>query len=184
MIWKIKLKSLITYLIYTAALLTAAYFLNRFFQMLMFILFFSFIQNCFYYRFHADTIVKDHIKALKYCKIITICVELIYLILCKDLNISVYSNLFLIFAIAFTNSVLEFSLEMFVIKQNCFKDKETLLALYLKANLTENASKRMLLKYIDNKTYKEIAEIECVDIETIKKSINRSRKKIFENREN
>lgn len=46
MLWKIKLKSLITYLIYNAILLTVAYFLERFFQMLIFILFFEAIQNC------------------------------------------------------------------------------------------------------------------------------------------
>ena len=48
-----------------------------------------------------------------------------------------------------------------------------------KAKLSRNATDRMILKYIDNKTYQEIADLECVDLQTIKISINRSRKKIF-----
>ncbi len=53
--------------------------------------------------------------------------------------------------------------------------------LCIRANLTENAKNRMVMKYIENKTYEEIAIIESVDVETIKKSINRSRNKIFKN---
>lgn len=179
MLWKIKLKSLITYLIYNIILLTISYFLNRFFQMLIFILFFEFIQNCFKYRFHADTIVTDPIKAVRLCKVITIGVEIIYLIFCKDLDISVYSNLFIIFLIAFINCLIEFAIQNFAIKENVLKDKDKLLELCNRANLTTNATNRMILKYIENKTCQEIADIECVDVDTIKKSINRSRKKIF-----
>ena len=47
-----------------------------------------------------------------------------------------------------------------------------------KAKLSKNATDRMILKYIDNKTYQEIADLECVDVQTIKMSINRSRKKL------
>lgn len=183
MLLKLKLKSLITFIIYTAILLTIAYFFNRFFQMLLFILFFSFIQNCFRYRFHADTIVKEPIKSVRLCKLITIGVEIIYLIFCKNLDISLYSNLFIIFLIAASNCILEFSLENFFIKQDCLKDKETLLNLCNKANLTQNAIDRMTMKYIENLSYQEIADKECVDIDTIKKSINRSRNKIFKNQE-
>ena len=39
----------------------------------------------------------------------------------------------------------------------------------------------MIMKYVDNLSYQEIAYKECIDIDTIKKSINRSRKKIFNN---
>ena len=183
MLWKIKLKGLITYLIYNIVLLTVSYFFNRFFQMLIFVLFFEFIQSCFKYRFHADTVIKDPIKAVRYCKLITVCVEIIYMAFCENLNISVYSNLFVIFLIALSNCILEFSLERFFIKQDCLKNKDTLLELCQRANLTENATKRMIMKYIENKSYQEIADIECVDIETIKKSINRSRNKIFKNQD-
>lgn len=179
MLWKIKLKGLITYLIYNIILLTISYFLNRFFQMLIFILFFEFIQNCFKYRFHADSIVDDPIKAVRLCKVITIGVEIVYLIFCKDLDISVYSNLLIIFLIAFINCLIEFAIQNIAIKENCLKDKDKLLQLCNNANLTPLATNRMIMKYIENKTCQEIADIECVDVDTIKKSINRSRKKIF-----
>ena len=179
MLWKIKLKSLITYLIYNAILLTISYFCNRFFQMLIFILFFSFIQNCFLYRFHADTIIDEPLKAVRVCKVITIFVEITYLIFCKDLDISIYSNLLIIFLIAFINCLLEFALRNTIIKNDCLRDKEKLLELCSKANLTQNATERMIMKYVENKTYQEIASIECVDIDTIRKSIVRSRNKIF-----
>ncbi len=179
MLWKIKLKSLISYLIYNIILLTISYFLDRFFQMLIFILFFEFIQNCFRYRFHADSIVDNPIKAVRLCKVITIGVEIVYLIFCKDLDISVYSNLFIIFLIAFINCLIEFAIQNFAIKENVLKDKDKLLELCNRSNLTANATNRMILKYIENKTCQEIADIECVDVDTIKKSINRSRKKIF-----
>ena len=183
MLWRIKLKSLFAYLIYTAIILTISYFLDRFFQMLMFILFFEIIQKCFKYRFHADSIVNDPIKAVRLCKVITICVEIVYLIFCKDLDISVYSNLFIIFLIAFINCLLEFAIEHFIIKKDILKNKDTLLELCNKAKLTQNAIDRMVMKYVDNKTYQEIADIECVDLATIKMSINRSRKKILGNRD-
>ena len=179
MLWKLKLKSLITYLIYNIFLLAISYFFNRFFQMLIFVLFFSFIQNCFRYRFHADTIQDEPIKAVRLCKVITIVVELIYLAFCKDLDISIYSNLFIIFLIAFINCLLEFALENFIIKADYLKDKEKLMELCIRAKLTQNATNRMILRYIENKTFKEIADLECVDVETIKKSITRSKKKIF-----
>lgn len=183
MLLKIKCKNLITYLIYNAIILIIAYFFNRFFQMLIFILFFETIQNCFYYRFHADTIQKDPIKAVRLCKIITISVEILYLIFCNNLNISIYSNLFIIFLIAFCNCILEVAIRKIIIRDEDLKDEKRLLELCANANLSKNATDRMLLKYIKNKSYQEIANLECVDIDTIKKSINRSRKKILKDQD-
>lgn len=183
MLWKIKIRGLITYLIYNIILLIISYFLNRFLPMLTFILFFGFMQDCFKYRFHSDTIIKNPIKAVKYCKLITIAVELIYMAFCKDLDVTLYSNLFIIFIVAFTNCLLEFCLEHFIVKESYLKDKNILIELCVKAKLTENAVDRMIMKYVENKTYEEIAIIECVDVETIKKSIHRSRNKIFKNRD-
>lgn len=176
---KYRIKDILIYLVYNLILLTISFLLDRFYQMLIFILFYSFIQNCFRYRFHADSIQDDPIKAVKLCKAITIIIEVIYLIFCQNLNISVYSNLFIIFFIALLNCLLEFSLETLIIKNNVLRDKDKLIILCKKAGLTKNATERMFLKYIENKTYQEIADLECVDLQTIKISINRSRKKIF-----
>lgn len=180
---KYRIKSILAYALYNIILLTISFFVGRFYQMLIFILFYEFIQNCFRYRFHADTIQSDPIKATRLCKIITFCVEITYLALCQNLNVSVYSNLFIIFLITTANCILEFSLEYFLIKADSLHDKDKLLALCQKANLTQNSTDRMVMKYVERKSYQEIAGIECVDVDTIKKSINRSRKKIFKNQD-
>lgn len=183
MLWKIKLKSLISYLIYNIILLTLAYFLNRFLQMLIFVFFFEAIQKCFNYRFHADTIIKDPIKAVRWCKIITICIEIIYMIFCNKLDVSIYSNLFLIFCIAFLNCLLEFALQHLFTKRDCLKNRDELLKSCNNANLSHIAIDRLIMKYIEGKTYKEIAIIEHVDEDTIKKSILRSKNKIFKDQD-
>lgn len=178
-LFKIKMKGLLLYVMYNIALLSFSYLFGRFYQMLLFVLFYNTFQNCFKYRFHADTIQHDPIKAVRLCKIITIFVEMIYLMLCKDLDISVYSNLFIIFSITLLNAILEFSLEIFLIKEEDLRNESKLLLLCKKAKLSKNATDRMVMKYINNMTCQEIADLECVDLQTIKISINRSRKKIF-----
>ena len=180
---KYRIKDITIFILYNIILLTISFLLGRFYQMLIFVLFYSFIQNCFNYRFHAESIQSNPIKAVKMCKIITITVEMLYLAFCQDLDISIYSNLFLIFVITLINCLLEFSLKYAIINKNSLRNKETLISLCQSANLTPNATNRMIMKYIENKTYSEIADIECVDIETIKKSINRSRNKIFKNQD-
>ena len=176
---KYYIKDYAVYILYNIVLLTLAFFLNRFYQMLLFILFYEIIQNCFKYRFHADTIESTPSKAVNLCKIITIIVELTYLSLCNSLNISIYSNLLLIFLTAFLSCLLEFFLEKVLIKEDYLKDKDKLLYLCKQAHLTEAATNRMFMKYIEHKSYQEIADLEFVDVDTIKKSINRSKKKIF-----
>lgn len=57
-------------------------------------------------------------------------------------------------------------------------DKDTLVKKCREANLSEDAINRMVLKFIEHKSNQEIADLECVEAETIKKSISRSRKRI------
>lgn len=178
MLWKIKLKSLLAYAIYSAIILSVAYFFDRFFQMLMFILFFELIQNSFLKRFHSDSVVNNPIKAVKYCKLITVTVEIIYLIYCKRLDISLYSNLFIIFIIATFNSLLQFYAERIVITKFSLSNLEYLKSLCQEAKLSELATRRLIMRYVEKKTIKEIAEIECTEEETIKQSIKRSKKKL------
>lgn len=179
MLIRYRIKDILIYLIYNVILLTIAFLLNRFYQMLIFVLFYSFVQNCFKYRFHAESIQDDPIKAVRLCKLITIGVEFTYLAFCKNLDISIYSNLLVIFIIALINCLIEFSLEHILIKEEYLKDADKLNTLCRNANLTELATNRMILKYIKGMSYQEIADLECVDVESVKKSINRSRKKIL-----
>lgn len=175
-----RFKQWLSYVIYNIILLAFAYLLNRFMQMLMFILFFESIQNCFNKRFHSDTLFPDEpLKALKYCKLITFGVEIVYLfLLCKDLNTTFYGNLVIIFLIAFGNSLLQFYAERIIIARSKLSNLETLKLLCEEAKLTEVATNRMIMKYVEKKTYKEIASIECVEEKSIEQSIRRNRKKL------
>ena len=58
------------------------------------------------------------------------------------------------------------------------KDEDTLRMLCEEAKLTEESTHRLILRYVYNKKVIEIAEIECVEVDTIKKSISRSLKKL------
>lgn len=72
----------------------------------MFMLFFGFIQSCFLKRFHADHLFDNEpIKAVNTCKLITFSVEIIYLIFCKNLILSIYQNIFIIFGVAIPGAI-------------------------------------------------------------------------------
>lgn len=63
-------------------------------------------------------------------------------------------------------------------KKRILTNLKKLKAMCLEADLTEEATKRLILKYVDKKTYKEIANIEVVTEEAIKHSIRISRAKL------
>lgn len=99
-------------------------------------------------------------------------------LLCKDLNTTFYGNLVIIFLIAFGNSLLQFYAERIIIARSKLSNLETLKLLCEEAKLTEVATNRMIMKYVEKKTYKEIASIECVEEKSIEQSIRRNRKKL------
>ena len=174
---KLLIKKLV-YVLYNILMLTIAYIVNRFFQMLIFILFYNTLQNCFKYRFHADTIFpNDPIKAVKYCKLITIVVEIIYLIFAKS-NVSVYSNLFIILIIVVLNSLLQFYLERQIINKNILTNKEHVIGICKEYGISDLATNRLIQHFICGKTIIEIASEESVEEHTIKQSIRRTRRKI------
>lgn len=174
-------KKRLVYYLYCVLIVLLAYVFDRHIQMIMFIVFFELIQGCFKYRFHADTLFPNEpIKACKYCKIITFIVEIIFLIFCKELDTSYYLNIFIIMGIAFLNTLLEFCLERLIISKSIFQDKEKLLIACKEAKLSELETKRMIMKYIEKKKYSEIAIIESVEDDSIRKSIVRARKKLKE----
>lgn len=177
LIFKI-IKNRISYLIYCICILAIAYTFDKFLQMLMFILFFNLIQDCFSKRFHSETIEDNPIKAVEYCKIITIFVGFGYLIFCKDLNISIYVNIFIIFIISLTSALLQFFLDLTMTSSCLLREPDGLILLCEIFCLTETAIRRLFLKYIKNLSNKEIAALENVEEEAIKKSIERSKKKM------
>lgn len=131
----------------------------------MFMLFFGFIQSCFLKRFHADHLFDNEpIKAVNTCKLITFSVEIIYLIFCKNLIISVYQNIFIIFGVALFNALLGFYAERTICFKSKLEDIETLIPLCKEAKLTPLATNRMVMRYVEKKTLKEIADKFCNEI--------------------
>lgn len=178
---KLELKLLenrVIYILYNIFVLTLAFLLDRFLQMLMFILFFNFIMNCFKWRFHSDTICKNHIKATRLCKIITVCVETIFLCFCEKLIVSVYSNLFIIFSIAVVNCLLEFYLERTLSIKFSLSNQEFLERVCLEANISKINTQRLIMRYVQKLKIKEIADIENVEEDSINHALVRSRKQI------
>lgn len=149
--------------------------------MLIFIICYELIQAPFKYRFHADYIQANYSNAVKLCKLITVTVELIYLALSTVLDISIYLNILLVVYTATLSCFLEYGLKYIVNHKEILKDKTRLIELCNARKITKVACNRLILKYVEGYTYQEIADMECVDIETIKKSISRSRKKLFTN---
>lgn len=172
-------KQKLLYILYNVCILSISAFVNKFLQMALFIFFFEFIQNCFKKRFHTDTIQDDPIKAVRYCKIITVVIEVIFLVLCNSFDISIYKNIFEIFIIAAFNSLLQVFFENAIVeKEEALRDKDRLLKMCKEAGIKEEMIQRMIWKYVENKTYEEIASIEHVELDTVKQSIRRARRKL------
>ena len=172
------IRDYIFYFIYLLIILTISYFLNKLVQMLMFVVLFECIQNAFSKRFHAETIIDKPITALRMCKIITIVVEILYLIYCKDLKVSIYNNLFVIFVMSFTNALLQFFCERTIINKTLLSNLDNLNYLCDEFNITDLAKERLIMRYVKKMSIKEIAEIEFTEEETIKQSIRRSKRKM------
>lgn len=170
---------ILVYIGYNLLLLFIAFLFNRFFQMLLFVLFFNLIRNCFKYQFHADILFPDNpIKAVRYCKLITVVVELIYMLLCSNLNISIYSNLIIIFVIAFISALLQFYCEHTLISVNILHNEYFLTHFGKEKELSDLAIQRLIDHYVKKMTIQQIAAKECVEEITIKQSIRRSKKKL------
>lgn len=178
---KLQFKLFLNWLIYYIHLIILfiiAYNFNKLWQMIFFECLFNFIQGTFRYRFHSDSIIEDPIKATRWCRIITCCVEISYLIICCSLRMSLYYNLLIIVNITLLNTLLQY----FVISSTTSKDtltlEEKLVNKCKEKGLTEQATKRLIMRYIEHKSIEEIASIECVEKSSISISLMRSRKRL------
>ena len=131
-------------------------------------------------QFHADTLFPDDaIKATKMCKIISIIIEVFYLIYCKNLNITIYANIFIILFIAFVNALLEFALRNIIIKK--LNRRENILS------IVENDEEKIdafcktkgLINYSEiiylflNNTIETVSEILNIPVRTINNKIDK-----------
>lgn len=164
LIMKLRLKLIekkTIYILYCIFILLVALLLDRFIQMLLFILLFNFIHNVFNYRFHSDTLYDDPILAVKICKAITIIVEIVYLIFCKELDVSIYSNLAIIFGICLSNCLLEFTIiSVCKCKLNPIRkgiNRETLIKLCKEKDFNDFETNIMIDYYCNNYKIDKIA---------------------------
>lgn len=171
-----KLKNILIYVLYRIATIVIAILFNRLFELLLFLIAFRLVRSCFNKQFHADILTESSLKAVRLCRLITISVEMMYLIICINTNITIYSNLIIVISIAALSYFLQYFLERNIINKSILKDKSRLLSICEEHKISLEATNRLVLHYIDNKTINEIALIECVNPETIKQSIRRSKR--------
>lgn len=171
-----KLKNILIYVLYRIATIVIAILFNRLFELLVFLIAFRVIRTCFNKQFHADILTESAIRAVRLCRLISIMIEAIYLIICINTNISIYSNLIIVISITTLSALLQFFLERNIVNKSILKDKSRLLAICEEHKISSEATNRLVLHYIDNKTINEIASAECVNPETIKQSIRRSKR--------
>ena len=172
-------KRRIPFILHIILIMLIASIFNKHFEMLLFLLSYKAISACFKEQFHADTLFDDDpMKSSKWCKIITLLVELIYLFYCTRYNITIYSNILIIIVVASISALLQFFLERVIVKVSKLRDEKTLLKLCEEANLTKEATNRMYLRYIKGLKVREIADLECVEEKTIKESLRRSKRKM------
>lgn len=168
----------LVYIIHLIILFAIAYAFNKLYQMIFFECLFLLFQNCFNYRFHSDSIINDPIKASKWCKIITCCVEIMYLTMVVSFRLSVYFNLGIIIIIVLINSLIQCYIVSKEKLSNTLTDKEQLILKCKDKGITNLATNRLILRYIEHKSIKEIAQLECVEQGSIAISLMRSRKKL------
>ena len=171
-------KETIIYIILTTIVLCVSYIFDVLLEMSLFIIYYYFIKGLFIKQFHADTIAKTATQALMLCFIITFVTQLIFVFILVKFDLSFYINLYLGIALGLLSYILEDWLERVSITTSVLKDKTKLLEACRIANLTKEATNRLVLRYINELHIKQIAELENVEEATVWQSIRRSRRKL------
>lgn len=172
------LKETIIYTILTTIVLCVAHIFDVLLEMSLFIIYYYFIKGLFVKQFHADTIAKSAAQAVTLCFTITFITQLIFVFILVKFDLSFYINIYLGIALGMFSYILEDWLERTMINKSILKDKTKLLEACRIANLTKEATNRLVLRYIDDLHIKEIAELENVEEATVWQSIRRSRRKL------
>lgn len=171
-------KETIIYTILTTIVLCVAHIFDVLLEMSLFIIYYYFIKGLFVKQFHADTIAKSSTQAVNLCFTITFITQLIFVFILVKFDLSFYINLYLGIALGLLSYILEDWLERISATLSVLKDKVKLLEACRNANLTKEATNRLVLRYIDGLHIKQIAELENVEEATVWQSIRRSRRKL------
>lgn len=171
-------KEITIYTILTTIVLCVAHIFDVALEMSLFIIYYYFIKGLFSKQFHADTIAKTATQAVRLCFTITFITQLIFVFILVKFDLSFYINIYLGIALGLFSYILEDWLEKVMMNKSILKDKTKLLKACKDANLTKDATNRLILRYIDGLHIKEIAELENVEEATVWQSIRRSRRKL------
>ena len=171
-------KEILIYVLLTTIILVVAYLFDVLLEMSLFIIYFYFIKGLFIKQFHADKIAKTPKQAVALCFTITFFTELIFIFLLVKFDLSYYINIYLGIGLGLFSYLIQDYLEKTLNKALILKDNVKLLEACKNANLTNLATNRLVLKYIDGLKVKEIADLENVEEITILQSIRRSRRKL------
>lgn len=149
------------YIIHLIILCSISFVFDKLIQMITFLILFNIVHDSFKYRFHSDSIIDDPIKAIRVCKIITIVIEIIYLVICLKLDKSIYSNLAIIFGICLSNCLLEFTIiSVCKCKLNPIRkgiNRETLIKLCKEKDFNDFETNIMIDYYCNNYKIDKIA---------------------------
>ena len=102
-IFKYKAKKLVLDLIYLGIVFIFAYFYNKLFEALSFILIYTIIRCEFSKQVHGTDFTKSAHKGIKYCRIITFIVQIISIIFIINIDLSKYINIILAMSLGILN---------------------------------------------------------------------------------
>lgn len=153
---------------------TICYFVNNvIFEYFIIIISFFIMRQVFGKSYHADSVLA--------CTTLAVLVFLLATRLPLPQWCSILCNSFIGCMVAYVMYIWYFYAQYVTKEEIVIRSgmkREDLIYLCERANLTKLATDRMLLKYVEGKSTKEIAVIEGVELESIKSSIRRSRKAI------
>lgn len=172
------LKETIIYTILTTIVLCIAYLSDVLLEMALFIIYYYFIKGLFTKQFHADILVKSPTAAVNLCFAITFLTQLIFIFILVKFELSYYINIYLGISLGILSYIISDWSEKFITNKSILNNEELLIEACNRAKLSKDATDRLILRYIKGLHIKEIADIECVEEETIKQSIRRSRRKL------
>ena len=165
-------------LAYTVVIILAIV-LNKPFELFIYIISYTFIREEFTKAVHGKDFTSSYAKGIIYCRLITMAIQTISIIYLINIEVSRYVNILCAVSLGALNFFVKDYLEYHLVKTNLWLINEEILDnLCVKHNLSELSRKRMKMKYIDKMKNKEIAEFECVEVESIEEFFRKLKKRL------
>ena len=115
-----KIKNVIKDTIFLLIIIALAYIFDKWYEMLVYIITFSFIRLEFSKAVHGKDFTELYSKGIKYCRYITFVIQIISLIFIIKIDISKYVNLLLAFILGIINFFAKDYLEYIIVNKIVF----------------------------------------------------------------